>query len=134
MPTITDEMVNIFILIGVNMKLKRIIAALFATTLLLAPVSASEARLPICSYCMKPSVTYIDCGGIDDSQTQNIHCEEHGKTSQGAYICTLTERYGYTNFVCVNCGEHNYGRHYCQYEHSIDEISHDVCPYGSYPH
>ena len=115
------------------MKLKRIIAALFATALLLAPVGASESRASICPNCNRPSTWSLDCGGVNASQDEIVHCTSHGRNSNGTYKCKLTKRYGYTNLVCSNCGTHNFDIHLCQEKHSIDGISLDVCSYGGYP-
>lgn len=131
MPTITDEMVNIFNLIGVNMKLKRIIAALFATALLLAPVSASESSL-VCNFCHKQITWYsFSCGGIDSGYTEIKNCYEHQPG-----VCKKRTEYGYSNYSCSQGCDLNVGHHKCHVYHEKDDeiISTEVvCPYGDYP-
>lgn len=115
------------------MKLKRILAGVFASMLLLVPVSAVEQRLAVCVYCGKPTNWFVDCGGIDESQTEYLGCSDHGKNSDGTYKCFITREHGYTNHVCPNCGTTNIDRHLCHITHSINGKIEVVCQYGDYP-
>ncbi len=113
------------------MKLKRIIAALFATTFLLAPVSASESALS-CRFCNR-NITWsgFTCGGINASYDEYTNCDVHGWGT-----CKILTRYGYTNYECSQGCQINDGYHECHIHHVQNNryVSTEVvCDYGDYP-
>ena len=114
------------------MKLKRIIAALFATALLLAPVGASESRILVCHFCNK-TITWsgFKCGGINANLDENDNCDDHGWGT-----CQILTRYGYTNYECSQGCKIQDGYHPCHVYHvqNNNYVSTEVvCEYGDYP-
>ena len=119
------------------MKLKRIIAALFATALLLAPVSAAEARSWVCPACGNLANMKTRCGGIvSEANLEDIgynyvpikigDCGEHPKGT-----CQVTIEYGMTVKYCPACPYMTEitGIHECHESHSSGGATRDICPY-----
>lgn len=119
------------------MKLKRIIAALFATTLLLAPVSAAEARSWVCPACGNLVNMKTRCGGIVcEANLEDIgydyvpikigDCGEHPKGT-----CQVTIEYGMTVQYCPACPYMTEitGIHECHESHSSGGATREICPY-----
>ena len=121
------------------MKLKRIIAALFATALLLAPVSTVDARASLCPFCGRAVNLRTRCGGIvgvnnlDDIGYDHIpiKIEECSVKTHLKGHCQVTTEYGMTVKYCPSCSGMTEitGIHQCHETHSYTGITSDICPY-----